>query len=104
MKEFESPLQIVPDQELRIQTKQHKEYRLVGTFKIWRGMKLYSINLKTLEVTEEKISREAIIDITRDVIYRSRVNYNPDCKYLLAINESNAIRKSVQVLKKIYSL
>lgn len=103
MKEFE-PLSIFPDQELRIQIKQKQEYKLIGSFKIWRGMKLYSVNLKTLEVKDEKISRQAIIDVTQDVIYRSRVNYNPDCKYLLALNEENAIRKSVMILKKIYSL
>ena len=104
MEGFEGPLPLIPDQEIRIQQRQKQEYRHIGTFKIWRGMKLYSVNLKTLEVKEEKINRQALIDITKDVIYKSKVIYNPDCKYLLAINESNALRKSVIILKKLYSL
>jgi hypothetical protein len=102
MKEFESPLPIVPDQEMRI--RMQKEYRLIGTFRIWKSMKLWSVNLKTLEVKEEKINREALIDIARMVIFKSKVIHNPECKYLLALNERNAIRKSVQILKSIYKM
>jgi hypothetical protein len=104
MERFESPLQLVPDQEINIRKKQDKEYRLMGSFFIWKGMKLFSVNLKTLEVKKEKVTTEVILSLAGDAIHKNKVFFNPDCKYLLALNEKSARRKAVKIIKQAYSI
>jgi hypothetical protein len=104
MERFESPLQLIPDKEINIKKKQDKEYKLIGSFSLWKGMKLFSVNLKTLEVKKEKIKVNVMISLAGDIIHKNEVIFNPDCKYLLAINEANALRKAVKIIKQAYSI
>ena len=104
MKRFESTLQLVPDKEINIKKKQDKEYKLMGSFFVWKGMKLFSVNLKTLEVKKENVTTEVILSLAGKAIHKNKVIFNPDCKYLLALNETSARRKAVKIIKKAYSI
>lgn len=63
------------------------------------GMRLYEFNYKTGECREIGTETTLEIDVTtgKPVTRRAvKVQYNPDCVYLQALNNRNAMRKLVK--------
>ena len=78
--------------------RQKQEQRYLGSATRLPGMRLYEFNYKTGECreigTERRLEFDPVIgnNVTRSV----KVLYDPDCVYLQALNERNAIRKLVK--------
>lgn len=98
---------LVIDQQLyprivkEIQAK--KEYKLEASVKKIRGLKLWKLNLSTLQVGEIQPHYVAAIDITnRKPIKRIQVVREPGCIYFQALNAASAIKKSRKILFEIF--
>lgn len=80
--------------------RQKQEQRYLGSLLRLPGMRLYEFNYKTGECREVGTETKLELDVTsgQPVTRRSaKVQWNPDCVYLQALNHRNAIRKLVKV-------
>lgn len=76
--------------------RQKQEQRYLGSAIRLPGMRLYEFNYKTGECREIGTETTLELDITTGTPRQRRavkVQYNPDCVYLQALNHRNAIRK-----------
>lgn len=78
--------------------RQKQEQRYLGSTILRPGMRLYQFNYKTGECREIGTERRLEFDpVSGNKVTRSvKVQYDPDCVYLQALNERNAIRKLVK--------
>lgn len=79
--------------------RQKQEQRYLGSLLRLTGMRLYEFNYKTGECREVGTETKLELDVTsgQPVTRRSaKVQWNPDCVYLQALNHRNAIRKLVK--------
>lgn len=78
--------------------RQKQELRYLGSTIFRPGMRLYQFNYKTGECQEIGTGRRLEFDpvIGNNVTRSVKVLYDPDCVYLQALNERNAIRKLVK--------
>lgn len=79
--------------------RQKQEQRYLGSLLRLPGMRLYEFNYKTGECREVGTETKLELDVTsgQPVTRRSaKVQWNPDCVYLQALNHRNAIRKLVK--------
>lgn len=75
------------------EAKQQKEFKLVGSIKAVPGLKLWQYNLRSHELSLVEITKKAQVNYDSSVNKNARVQYNPDCVYLQALNEKNAKKK-----------
>lgn len=78
--------------------RQKQEQRYLGSTILRPGMRLYQFNYKTGECREIGTERRLEFDpVSGNKVTRSvKVQYDPDCVYLQALNERNAVRKLVK--------
>lgn len=79
--------------------RQKQEQRYLGSLLRLPGVRLYEFNYKTGECREVGTETKLELDVTngQPVTRRSaKVQWNPDCVYLQALNHRNAIRKLVK--------
>ena len=78
--------------------RQKQEQRYLGSTIFRPGMRLYQFNYKTGECREIGTERRLEFDpVSGNKVTRSvKVQYDPDCVYLQALNERNAVRKLVK--------
>lgn len=79
--------------------RQKQEQRYLGSAIRLPGMRLYEFNYKTGACREIGTETTLELDVTtgQPTVRRSvKVQYDPDCVYLQALNERNAIRKLVK--------
>ena len=78
--------------------RQKQELRYLGSTILRPGMRLYQFNYKTGECREIGTERRLEFDpVSGNKVTRSvKVQYDPDCVYLQALNERNAVRKLVK--------
>jgi len=90
-----------PQQAVTRKAEQKQEYKFHGSVKLHKGCKLYSFNTETLMLEEVKIERKVALSVTdKKPVKQSRVNFNPKCLYLQAINIENAKRKVLKLIEK----
>lgn len=79
--------------------RQKQEQRYLGSVTRLPGMRLYEFNYKIGECREIGTETTLEIDVTtgKPVTRRAvKVQYNPDCVYLQALNNRNAMHKLVK--------
>ena len=79
--------------------RQKQEQRYWGSTNLLPGMRLFEFNYKTGECREIDTTTTLELDVAtgKPTARRAvKVQYNPDCVYLQAINNRNAIRKLVK--------
>lgn len=79
--------------------RQKQEQRYLGSSTLLPGMRLFEFNYKTGECREIDTTTTLELDVAtgKPTARRAvKVQYNPDCVYLQAINNRNAIRKLVK--------
>lgn len=79
--------------------RQKQEQRYLGSTNLLPGMRLFEFNYKTGECKEVDMNSTLELDVTtrKHSVRRSvKVQYNPDCVYLQALNPRNAMRKLVK--------
>lgn len=91
MKELESPLQIVPDQQLV--AKWQQEYTLKARMQKQRGMILFVVDFMKMEAKQVKITTTLAIGLDGKVQRNNKAQYDPNGIYVWAINEFNALKK-----------
>jgi len=76
------------------------EYKLKGSLMLPRGLKLFSYNTVTYELSEvilkksETADYNAILKAKKNFeIKHNDVQYNPKCLYIIALNKKNASKK-----------
>lgn len=77
--------------------KQQKEYHLIGRQRKVSGHTLFEFNRKTKEIRTADISREVIVGMDGNPIYKTKTDVNQDCFYLQALNVKNAKKKLVKL-------
>jgi hypothetical protein len=75
------------------QIKQQKEFKFVGSFRLVRGLKLWSFNLTTKKLKEVEIDRQISINYLGKTITKNKAFREKDCIYCQALNKKNAIKK-----------
>jgi hypothetical protein len=101
MEEFTKPLKITPDQEIRIQKQQKQEFKLLGSFVLRPGLRVYSLNTKTGIVEEVKLEKKVTINIkTGKPEMRTSVFTNAYLIYLQCLNKKIAIKKFIKIIGK----
>jgi hypothetical protein len=96
MHQLETPLKLIPDTKIEAEAKQ--EYKFIGSMNLKRGMRLFSFNVKTLEIKEVILERKAVIDTKMQVHKSSRANYDHQCRYIQASNFDNAAWKAIKFI------
>ena len=90
-----------PRQAVTRKAEQKQEYKFHGSIKMNKGCKLYSFNTETLMLEEVKIERKVAVNaIDKKPVKQNRVNFNPKCLYLQAINIQNAKRKVLKLIEQ----
>lgn len=90
MKELELYPQIKKERKIPVR----KEVKLIGSENLIKGLSLWSKNLKTGEVNKvviDEIEYNNLFD--KNSSKRLKVNFDPDCIYVQALNKRNAIKK-----------
>lgn len=113
---IQTPEEILNKDHIQV-IKPAMEYKLFGHMSLTRGLKLYAYNFKTKETFEVKLNRERIVDFKkvekkqqktqkkvrdRDTTTHIRVDYDPDCMYVEALNLEVAKKKIVKRIMKYY--
>ena len=77
--------------------KQQKEYYLIGQQRKVSGHTLFEFNRKTKEIRPADISREVVVGMDGNPIYKTRTDVRQDCFYIQALNVKNAKKKLVKL-------
>ena len=77
--------------------KKHKEYHLIGKQRKVRGHTLFEFNRKTKEIRPADISKEVVVGMDGNPIYKTRTYVHQDCFYIQALNVRNAKKKLVKL-------
>lgn len=77
--------------------KKQKEYHLVDQQRKVRGHTLFEFNQRTKEIRPADISREVIVGMDGDPIYKTKTDIHQDCFYIQALNVKNAKKKLVKL-------
>ena len=75
--------------------KKQKEYHLVGQQRKVRGHTLFEFNRRTKEIRPADISREVVVGMYGEPIYKTKTDIHQDCFYLQALNVKNAKKKFI---------
>ena len=91
---------LTPKTVIEIQAEQQKEYKLIGSIHVPRGLKLFEVNIDTNELVEVKRSPivtadyQAAKEHAKEIAdSRSKAMFNPKAIYVIALNKSNAYKK-----------
>lgn len=85
--------------EIQAKKKQRQEYKLIGSMSHRAGHILFSINTITGEIKQAEYQKEPIITweqakmINEGVGIPRKVIIEPNCVYIEALNEENALKK-----------
>ena len=92
------PLDADNNKRTELLEQQKQEQRYLGSTILLPGMKLYEYNYKTGACRTIPRAMEHQFNGSTELGVRSsiKVQYNPDCVYLQALNDRNAIRKLVK--------
>lgn len=82
-------------------TEAQQEYKLIGSFKLTPGLKLYKLNLSTLEYKEVTITKTLAIDIKGQPVKNSKTNFEANCIYFQSLNLKNAKKHAMKELEKL---
>lgn len=82
--------------EIRADAEQH--YKFVGSIKLIKGLKLWQLNVKTLELSEVEITKKAAIRFDKKEVSAKKAQFNPDCIYVQALNRANAEKKIIKLV------
>ena len=77
--------------------KKQKEYHLIGQQRKVSGHTLFEFNRKTKEIRPADISREVIVGMDGNPIYKTKTDVHQDCFYIQALNVKNAKKKLVKL-------
>jgi len=84
---------LVPDTRIEIQVPQKQEYRLIGSIRKVKGLRLFAYNFSTGELKEAEMRHEVMMGYKSDPIKKNKVNLSPNCLYVQALNKKVAWRK-----------
>ena len=87
--------------EIVKQIEQEKHYKLVGSIVIKPGLKLYSLNLQNSELKEVDIVKNKMINFQKQKVQNGKSMHDPKCSYFQALNQKNAEKKAVKIIKSI---
>ncbi len=100
---------IVPDNFLQILSRhdkqelvdqQRKEFKLIGSQRLVRGLTLYEYDLTTGTLSRASSKKEIQLTIDGAEGANVRVDCKELCLYVQALNEENAMRKIRQMLRR----
>ena len=77
--------------------KKQKEYHLIGRQRKVSGHTLFEFNRKTKEIRPADISREVIVGMDGNPIYKTKTDVHQDCFCLQSLNVKNAKKKLVKL-------
>ena len=93
-------LELKTETKIEIEQKKQVEYRLIGSLRKIKGLKLFAYNTKTNLIYEVEVKKEVAIKTDKTTKETTKVNYDPDCLYCQAINLQNAKRKFINFIVK----
>ena len=91
-------LPIKSQTEIHGEAKQKQEFKFLGTIRLKPGLKLYSLNTKTIELKEVEVKKTKDVNFNGEEVKNDHALYNPDCIYFQALNQTNAERKASKVI------
>ena len=77
--------------------KKQKEYHLIGRQRKVSDHTLFEFNRKTKEIRPADISKEVVVGMDGNPIYKTKTDVHQDCFYLQALNVKNAKKKLVKL-------
>lgn len=66
--------------------KKQREYHLIGRQRKVSGHTLFEFNRRTKEIRPANISREVIVSMDGNPIYKTKTDVHKDCFYIQALN------------------
>jgi hypothetical protein len=87
--------------EAHAETEQEKFYRLIGSINLKPGLKLYALNLETLELGKPAIVKKKMVDFEGMKVVNDKTTFDPKCRYFQALNDRNAKRKAWKMIEKL---
>lgn len=99
MKEVEN-YKLLPDTELHSPVQQKKRFNHLGGTTIHKGMKIWEINVVTMQIKEAEIKNIQVLSPDKKLINRKALITKPGFVYAPAINKTNAIKKAKNLIAK----
>ncbi len=84
--------------QIEKQVEQQQEYKMIGSMRLRRGMRLYSFYPSTGELKETNITHRVSIDMKGEPLKESTVTFDPKAYYIQALNWKNAKKKSDKIM------
>lgn len=70
-----------------------QEYKFVGSIRVRPGHKLFCFNPAIMDISEVIYTRHVDVNLKGEPLKKAKVNYDPKCIYVAALNLQNAIKK-----------
>lgn len=99
MSYFDEQIKPKIQHEQKAEVKQ--EYKFLGSIRLKRGMKLYKLDLKTMEYSEVKIKEKVAINMEGKPVTTKEATYHNNCIYFQALNMKNAKKHAMKELEKL---
>ncbi|MDP2234992.1 MAG: hypothetical protein Q8J88_01040 [Bacteroidales bacterium] len=90
MKDFEN-IKVQPDTQLVAQVQ--KEFKLLGSLKLYPGHSLFAFNTKTAHLRKVNLKKDVMLGMDGSTITKSKAFQEPDTVYATALNAKNALKK-----------
>lgn len=87
--------------EIQAETPYKQQYKFIGSIKMIPGLTLYSFNLETQEIIQVKVTKNVNVDFQKQKVVNDRVTYDPKLTYFQALNQANAEKKAIKIMKWI---
>lgn len=91
-------LKLTPETQINHEIKQKHEYKLIGSVKNKKGMRLFSFDPSTEKIKMVEIMDRKELDLTSGHTGKKKAVINPNNIHVWAINLKNAERKFNKIL------
>jgi hypothetical protein len=99
MKEVES-LKLQPDTELVSPVEQKKRFKHLGSTPMNKSMKMWEVDIATLEITEAEIKDHQVMTPQKTFVNKKALITKAGKIYVPALNKKNGLRKGKEHIKK----
>lgn len=100
-----NPSDLTTKTVVEIQAEQQKEYKLIGSINVPRGMKLFAFNTESYELKEvhrtpiDTANFTDVVQHKKDIAQKkTRATFDAKAIYIIAINKKNANKKLARMM------
>jgi hypothetical protein len=87
-------------QDIHIEAPWKQEFKLIGSIRMEKGVKLFALSTTSWELTEVVTKDEVMLTLDGEIETKKKAFHSAEYIYIKAINRKNAERKAARIIRQ----